>query len=261
MGGELEAQGVPPGVIDDLTSSSLGQLTLLDPPDEDRDRRLGFATVGVVLMFTQLIGYCYWVAMGVVEEKSSRVIEVVLSKVRPRDLLAGKVLGIGGLGLAQLVLFVAVGLGTFSLADRFPIPPGVWPVTAAIVVAFVLGYLLYASLFSIAGAMAARVEDLQTTSTPFSLLVTGNYLAAMARLGDPAGSLAYVLSFVPFSSPMVMPLRIAYGDAAVWEVALAAAALIAMAVVLIRIAERVYRGGVLRTQRATGFTELFHLAR
>jgi ABC-2 type transport system permease protein len=74
------------------------------------------------------------------------------------------------------------------------------------------------------------------------------------------GSFARVLSFVPFSSPMVMPLRIAYGDA-LWEVAVSVVALLAMAVVLVRIAERVYRGGVLRTQRTTGFTELFRLAR
>lgn len=254
--GELEARGVPDADIAELAGPVTVETELLDPPDPARDRRIGFATVGVVLLFTQLIGYCYWVAAGVVEEKSSRVIEVLLAKVRPRDLLIGKVAGIGGLGLAQLLVFVAVGLGAFSLADRFPIPAGVWPLVAVVIVGFVLGYLLFASLFSIAGAMAARSEDLQATSTPFTLLLTGCYVAAMITIAEPAGGAARALSLVPFSAPMAMPLRIADGSVAAWEIALSAVLVIAAAYALVLVAERVYRGGVMRTERPAGIREL-----
>jgi len=258
--GELQARGVPESDIAELVASTPVVTELLDPPDPARDRRIGFAAVGVVLLFTQLLGYCYWVASGVVEEKSSRVIEVLLAKVRPRDLLVGKVAGIGGLGLVQLLAFVVVGLGAFTLADRFPIPSGVWSLVAVVLVAFVLGYLLFASLFSIAGAMAARAEDLQATSTPFSLLLTGSYVAAMIAIGNPGGGAAKVLSFVPFSAPLAMPLRIADGSAAAWEIALSAAIVIVAAYALVRVAERVYRGGVMRTERPASMRELLRAA-
>lgn len=258
---ELRDRGVPAADIAELIAPAAVETELLDPPDAAHDRRLGFAAVGVILLFTQLIGYCYWVATGVVEEKSSRVIEVLLAKVRPRDLLAGKVIGIGALGFGQLLTFVAVGLGAFALTDRFPIPTGVWPLVAVILVAFVLGYLLYASMFSIAGAMAARAEDLQATSTPFSLVLTGSYVAAIFAMQDPGGSAARFLSLVPLSSPLTMPLRIADGSAAVWEIAVAVMLVLVTAFGLVLVAERVNRGGVLRTDRSAGVRELLRTTR
>lgn len=259
LSAELRERGVPEADVTDLARPATVQTELLDPPDADRDRRTGFAAIGVILMFIQLIGYCVWVATGVVEEKSSRVVEVLLAKVRPRHLLAAKVIGIGAIGIAQLLVFVAVGLGAFALADRFPIPPGVWPLAIAELVAFAFGYLLYACLFSIAGSLAARSEDLQATSAPFSLLLTGAYVAGIFATQDPGGSAAKILSLVPFTSPLVMPLRIADGSAAIWEIVAAAAAIVVMAALLLLLAERVNRGGVLRTERSTKFREAFAL--
>lgn len=247
---------MPSGEVLDLLAPSA--LELLDPPDVDRDRRVGFAGVGTILLFMQLIGFCYWVAAGVVEEKSSRIIEILLVKVRPRQLMAGKVLGIGLLGIGQLLCFLVAGLVAFTLADRFPVPSGVWPLAGVLLVAFGAGYLLYAALFTIAGALAARTDDLQATSMPFTLVITGAYLGAIATLTDPAGGLARVLSMVPFSAPLVMPVRIAHGSVAVWEVLGSLVLCVATAAGLIVVAERVFRGGIMRTQHRV---RLHHLLR
>lgn len=261
LAARLTAAGVAPEEVAELAAPVPTELDLLDAPDEAHDRRLGFAAVGVTLLFTQLLGYCYWVASGVVEEKSSRVIEVLLAKVRPRELLAAKVAGIGALGLGQLIAFVVVGLVSFTLADRFPIPPGVWPLAGVVLLAFVAGYVLYASLFSIAGAMAARAEELQATSTPFSMLLSGSFFAAIATMSNPGGGAAQVLSMIPFSAPLLMPIRIADGSVQPWEVALSGLLVVATAIILVVVAERLYRGGVLRTERQTSFRELLRLAR
>jgi ABC-2 type transport system permease protein len=244
---ELEARGLPADEVLELLGPA--PVELLDPPDEAHDRRVGFAAIGVILLFMQLIGFCVWVANGIVEEKASRIIEILLAKVRPRQLMAGKVAGIGVLGLTQLVAFLVVGLLAFTLADRFPIPSGVWPLVGVLAVAFAVGYLLYAGLFTIAGALAARSEDLQATSMPFTLVMTASYIGAMGALADPSGGLARALTLVPFSAPLVVPVRVAAGSIAAWEVA-ASIALCALATAaLVLIAERVFRGGVMRTQK------------
>ena len=107
--------------------------------------------------------------------------------------------------------------------------------------------------------MAARSEDPQATSAPFSLLLTGAYVAAIFTTQDPGGSAAKILSLVPFTSPLVMPLRIADWSAAIWEIGAAAAATVVMAALLLLLAERVNRGSVLRTERSTKFREAFAL--
>ncbi|MFV0307513.1 MAG: ABC transporter permease [Desertimonas sp.] len=252
--------GIEAGQVDELLSAPPSTVELLDPPDEERDRRVGFVGVGAILMFMQLIGYGVWVAMAIVEDKTSQVIEVLLAKVSPRCLLSGKVAGIGLLGVGQLVLMIAAGLGAFTLADRFPVPRGVWPMAVVLVVAFVLAFGLYASLFAISGAIAARVEDVQSASAPFTLIMTGAYVGAIAALQDPAGNLARWISWIPFSSPLVMPLRIADGSVAWWEVAGATIILLASILVCLAAADRAYRAGALRLRKSVSLRHAFRSA-
>lgn len=251
LGAELRQQGMTADEVAAATAFAPPAVELLEPPDEEQDRRVGFAAVGSILLFMQLIGFGYWVAMSIVDDKTSQVVEVLLAKVRPRSLLAGKVMGIGLIGALQLVAFVAVGLGAFTIADRFPVPPGVWPLAGVVVGAFLVAYALYAALFAIAGALAARVEDLQTTAGPCTFVMTGAYLGAIASLADPAGTWSRWLSYVPFSSPLVMPIRLAHGSAAAWELVVATIIALATAGVLVVLADRVYRHGALRLRRAT----------
>jgi ABC-2 type transport system permease protein len=247
----LVAAGVPAADAVAVASAPPGEVRLLDPPDEERDRHVGFVVVGVLLLYGQLVGYGYWVATGVVEEKTSRVVEVLLTRVRPRQLLAGKMAGLGALGLGQFVVFVAVGLAAFAASGRFSIPPGVWPSAAGLLVWFLVGFVVYAALFALAGALAGRVEDLQNSSGPVLLVVTASFMGTVAAAGDPGGTLARVLSFLPPSAPLAMPMRMAHGGVAVWEVAVAGALTVAAAYALVLLAERAYTGAALRSGART----------
>jgi ABC-2 type transport system permease protein len=251
LSAELQDRGLSAEEVDQLVGAEPPGVQLLDPPNVERDRRVGFAAVAGIVLYLQLLGFGYWVAMSIVEEKTSQVIEILLAKVRPRTLLAGKAAGIGVLGLGQLVLYIAVGLAAFTLADRYPIPPGVWPLVPVVVIAYVLGYLTYAAVMAIAGALSARVEDLQTRTMPFTLVLTASYIGTIIAADEPDGTLARWLSLLPVSSPLVMPMRIAHGSVAAWEVALSVAIALATALLLLRLADRVYRAGALRLRRTT----------
>jgi ABC-2 type transport system permease protein len=243
----LVEQGVPTPEATALATAPPAPVRLLDPPDDDRERHVGFVVVGVFLLYGQLVGYGYWVATGVVEEKTSRVVEVLLTKLRPRELLAGKIAGLGALGLGQFVVFVGAGLAAVAASGRFSIPPGVWPSAVGLVGWFLLGFVVYAAMFALAGALAGRVEDLQNGSGPVLLAVTASFMGTVVAAGSPGGTLARVLSFLPPSAPLTMPIRIADGGAAAWEVVVAATATLAAAWALVLLAERAYTGAALRS--------------
>jgi ABC-2 type transport system permease protein len=195
------------------------------------------------------------VLLGVLEEKSSRVVEVVLSRVRPIELLAGKVIGIGLLGLvAQLLVFAAVALVLVSMIDLADLPNlsevGV-TVIMGVVGWFVLGYASYAVLFAAAGSLVSRPEDVQGVVgwLPGIGLVPA-YLLAVIASQSPDEPLVKLGSFLPALAPLVMPARYAAGDVALWEVGVAILVTVASTYLVIRFAARVYRGGILRTRRA-----------
>ena len=125
-----------------------------------------FANAGIILMFIGIFTYGFWVLGGVVEEKQSRVVEVVLSTVRARDLLIGKVLGIGVLGLVQLLALVTVGLAVSQLTGRLALPATTASAIAMLVLWFVLGYVLYSTALGFLGALASRMEEASNASTP-----------------------------------------------------------------------------------------------
>ena len=230
----------------------------IDPPDRDTDDRVTLVTFGIMLLYGQLLGYGFWVANGIVEEKTSRVVELLLAKVRPAPLLAGKILGIGTLGLSQLLLLIATGLVAVSVVGEIDLPSGIFGVAAFVLGWFVLGYALYACLFAVAGALASRSEDLQNTAGPLSLVAAGSFIAGITTAGSPGGGVARVTSYIPPSAPLVMPIRIAAEEAAGWEIALAVAVILVAIVGAVLLAGRVYGGGALRF-RPTKFREAFCL--
>lgn len=214
--------------------------------DPEADTRQGIAFVGTFVLYGQLLGYGFWVALGVVEEKSTRVVEVLLATVRPRALLAGKILGIGLLGLAQLLVLAVVGLtvaqliGTVSLGAEAVLP------VALVFGWFVLGFAFYASLFAAAAARVSRQEDLQSVTTPATLLVMVSFFAAFAANGNPDSVAARVLAVLPPFSALVNPVRTAAGNVALWEVGLALVLMVLAVVVLVTAAARLYEGAILR---------------
>jgi ABC-2 type transport system permease protein len=244
---------VAAGLSDDQVDAALLQRPLpveaLEPVDARRSESATVAFVGVLLLYGQLFAYGYWVAAGVVEEKSSRVVEVLLATLRPSHLLRGKILGIGLLGLLQLLLIGLVGLFASNAVGSLEFPSGAIATMGVVLVWFVLGFFFYAGLFAVAGSIVSRQEDLQTTMTPLTILIIASFIIGLSATGDPDSTLAVVASLLPFSSPLVMPTRIVLGDAAPWEVVASLAISVVSTAALIPIATKVYSRALLRPGR------------
>jgi len=218
----------------------------LNPPSPHRDDRRTVASVGAFLLFGQIFGYGFWVSMGVVEEKSSRVVEVLLSKIRPAQLLAGKVIGIGILGLVQLVAIAAFGIAIALITDVIEIPPGTVGTIGLVFLYFIVGYAFYSCSFAVAGAIVSRQEELQSTTAPLSLMLYASFFLAFFALNNPDSPVAQVASYIPASAPLTMPQRVAYGSANGLEAAVSIAVSVAVTALLIPLAARLYSGAILR---------------
>jgi ABC-2 type transport system permease protein len=222
-------------------------VTALHPPDPDSDARRGAAFFGVLLLYFQLIGYGVWVALGVVEEKSSRVVELLLATLRPWQLLTGKVLGIGLLGLGQLVLTGLVGIVAALGTGAVTVPSGIAGVAGQVLVWFLLGFAFYACLYAALASLVSRQEEVQNVTAPLSVLLVGSFFLAIGAQGSPDSGLAKVTSIVPPFSTMVMPIRWASGSVPLWEVGVSMLLMVIAVVLLIRVAGRIYAGAVLRS--------------
>jgi ABC-2 type transport system permease protein len=241
----LAGAGVDPTQV--ASSSALGVSTL-EPADTGNGQRLAVAFVGTLLLFFSLSQYGSLVATGVVEEKQSRVVELLLATITPWQLLAGKVIGLGAVGLLQLVILSAIaGVGA-GAAGLLVLPGAALGMFAMVVLWYLLGFFLYASLYAAVGSTVSRQEELQSVVAPMIFLLLIPFILTLNLLpNDPRNGLATVLSFVPFFSQTVMPARYALGVAPLWEVLVAAALAAAAIVVVVRVAGRVYRNSVLRT--------------
>ena len=224
----------------------------LDPPPletlalDGDDGDEGVAFVAALLLYLQLIIYGLAVASGVVEEKSSRVVEVLLAAIPPRALLAGKIAGIGLLGLIQLAATAVVGLAAASASGAIELESGDLGTLAVVIVWFLLGYVLWSSLYAIAGAIVSRQEDLQSSTTVLTLLLVVSYLLAFPVIEDPDSALAVISSLVPFSSPIVMPVRVASGAASAAEIVASLGLLVVGIALLVPVGARIYENAVLR---------------
>jgi ABC-2 type transport system permease protein len=259
-----EAQGdrLAPIVNASLSSGPVLTLRELEPSDPGRDAAFIFANVGVILLFISIFTFGTWVLTGVVEEKQSRVVEVVLATVVPRDLLVGKVFGIGLLGLVQLVIMVAVGLGAGTAAGRFTLPATTVPTVLMLLLWFILGYALYSTALGVLGALASRMEEASNASSPVSILASGAYVfALLVALDDPGGTAARIASLIPPVAPMVVPLRAALGAIEPWEIVLSAVLTAATIWALLVFGGRVYSGAVLQTAGRIKLRDAWRAAR
>jgi ABC-2 type transport system permease protein len=195
-----------------------------------------------ILMFGQ------FVMLGVLEEKSNRVVEVVLSRVQPHQILTGKVLGIGLLGLAQLVILTGAVIVTLTMVDIADIDlAGIGAgLFARIVFWFLLGYAFFSVLYASMGALVSRQEDAMSAGMIPILLMLPGYFFSLIASSDPEVLAVRIFSLIPPTSPMVMPIRSSVTDVPAWEIALSIALILAAVYGMIRIGGRVYRGGVLQ---------------
>jgi ABC-2 type transport system permease protein len=237
------------------------KVTTVKPVDPERDRKGTFAFIAVLALYAQLLTFGYLLASGVVEEKASRVVEVLLATIRAGDLLAGKIIGLGILGFAQVVVLAGVGVGAAAASGALEVDGDIVVAAALAVGWFVLGYAFYAGLFACAGALVPRQEELQASMTPLTMVILISFFISFAVLDDPDGTLAKVTSFIPFSAPMTMPPRIALGEASTFEIVAAFAITAAAAIALIPLAGRIYRGAVLRTGSSVKVRDAWRAAR
>jgi ABC-2 type transport system permease protein len=234
----------------------------LEPSDaEATDAAILVALGGALLLLMSLAVYGQWVVSGVVEEKNSRVVELLLSTVQPRHLLAGKVIGIGLLGFAQLALVAGLAAALLA-AGVFDAPRALGGSLALVVPWFALGFALYAVAYAAAGALASRQQNADTAGQPVTYTLLAAYFAGyIAVSADADGLLAHLLSVFPLTAPLVLPARSALVGVPLWEHALAVVLVLASIYALVRFAGRVYAHGLLHAGPRLGARAAWRLTR
>jgi ABC-2 type transport system permease protein len=229
-----------------LTPQAL-PIDVLAPGARSVERNQGMLAVGLIALLTVLLFYGQAVAQGVTEEKSSRVLELLLTTLSPRTLLTGKVLGIGLLGLAQLLLAGGTALVAGRLAGGAGLPPAAPETIALVVLWFVLGYAFYSVAFAAAGALVSRQEDLQSATTPITVaLIVAFYLALIVANGNPNAPIAQIAAFLPPFAPMVVPTRVVLGDMNALGLIAAVVVDLTATAALIVLAGRIYERAILQ---------------
>lgn len=243
----LANQGVDAERFAQDVSASAVEVDVLDPSDPDKDQRAVLAYAAVLLLFFSVYLYGLYVAMGVVEEKSSKVVELLLSTIKPIHLLIGKVLGIGAVGLVQILLFAGAGLATGMATDLITVTGTAITLMGFVVLWYVLGFTFFAMLYAAFGSLVSRQEDVNSATMPLSILAFATFFSAQAALGDPSSSWINVLAWVPPFSATVMPLRVAADVATPLEMIGTVGVNVVVTVAAAVFAARVYENSVLNT--------------
>lgn len=246
---ELAMAGIDPTDVHEDVAGARVQVRSLEPADPQLAQRLGMAMGAGALLYFFLIMFGQAVAQGVVEEKSGRVVELLLATVRPTQLLAGKVLGIGLVGLVQFVVIGGIGLAAAIAAGVLSLPSAALAGTLLwSVLWFLHGFFLYATVLAAAASLVSRQEDLQSVVTPVMMVLVVPFVIGAALLpNEPDSTVGAALSLVPGFSPVLLPMRTALGVAEPWECALAVLLNAAALLVLLRLGGRIYSNAVLRT--------------
>jgi ABC-2 type transport system permease protein len=216
-------------------------------PYDPQQLVLGIITGVLIFMSLQINGQM--VAQGVVEEKSSRVVELLLSTIRPWQLMAGKVLGIGLVGLVQMVVIggggmaAAVGLDVLTISTDAAVGIVVW-----LIVWYLLGFFMYSLVFAGLAALVSRQEDIGGVIAPALMFVILGYVLGISVLpSDPDNSMVEGLSLVPVFAPTMMPIRLAMGGVPAWQAALSVGLVVAMIPLLVWLAGKIYANAVMRS--------------
>lgn len=219
------------------------------------------AVLGAALLLTTIVVYGQWVLTGVVEEKANRVVEVIVATVRPRHLLAGKVIGIGLLGLIQVALIGGLAAALVA-AGAFDAPSSLGGSVALVVPWFALGFALYAVAYAAAGAIASRSQDANSAGLPVTYTLIALFWLGYVVLSIDANSVpAHLLTVFPLTAPLVLPARSALVGVPLWEHALALAVVVATIYSLVRLGGRIYGAGLLRSGPRLDLRATMRLAR
>jgi len=224
--------------------------------EESSALAFGITYVLVMILYMALILYGSFVTTSIIEDKTSRVVEVVISSVKPYQFMAGKILGIGAAGLTQFAIWVIVAALASSYGlllaqqfapgiDNFLIPSIPAWVYVSFLVFFLLGYFLYATLYAAVGSMVNSTNEAQSLQWPVISLLILSILLMMGIIRNPDSTLAVVLSLIPFFTPIIMFLRISLGAAPLWQVLLSIIITLGTTAGLVWLAGRIFRVGIL----------------
>src|SRR5579884_2203333 len=231
--------------------------------------------VGIVLIFTAIYLYGYGVAAGVAEEKSSRIMEILVNAATPFQLMVGKIVGIGAAGLSQMTAFVVVGIGALLLQTplralllgnsaggmNLDITGASVGMLLLLLVYFLLGFLLYATLFAAVGALVKRQEELQNMIQPVMWLFLIGYLISFVGISNPDATWFKVISYIPFWTPTTMLMRVALGTVTWWEIAITIVLMLGAIYLCAVMSARIYRFGVLMYGQKPSLRQLVGIAR
>jgi ABC-2 type transport system permease protein len=232
----------------ETTAQAQVKVTELEPRPEGYAQRLGIGLVIAFLLYMSLIVYGQMVAQGVVEEKSSRVVEILLATLRPWQLLVGKVLGLGVVGLIQFAAITVVGLAAGLATGAIAVSGAAIGAVFAGLLWYLLGYFFYATIFAAAGSLVSRQEDAQSVLAPANLVIVVGFVFGFNLLiNDPSGSLATVMALLPPFAPILMPGLTALGLAPLWMQVGSIVFTLAGVALVSWLGGRIYANAVLRT--------------
>lgn len=222
--------------------------------EEELSEARGLIYVMLFVLYMAVIIYGQMIAMDVATEKSSRVMEILISSASPVTHMFAKIIGIALVGLTQLLLFFIIGYSLISskmkefsggFFEVFGFSATSVSIYIYAIVFFILGYFLYATIAAMLGSLVSKVEDVQQLLFPMIMLIMIAFLIAIFGLGMPEAKFITITSFIPFFSPMIMFLRVGMLDVPTWEVVVSIVLLVLTIGVLGWLGARIYRGGVL----------------
>lgn len=233
--------------------------------EEELSQARGLVYVLLFLIYFAVIMYANMIAMEVATEKSSRVMEILISSVSPIKQMFAKIIAIGLLSLTQMLFFLMIGYifvkrnlnsfeGDFFNFFGFESIPVSTIVYA--VIFFILGYFLYATLAAFLGSLVSRLEDVNQMITPMTILVVIGFMIAIFGLGQPETPFITIASYIPFFTPMLMFMRVGMLTLPIWEPVLGIVILLVSIVIIAVFGARVYRGGVLMYGKSSSFKDI-----
>ncbi len=228
---------------EELEQGSTVRTELLTGDAERARLAQGVSFAFAVLFYMAMLTFGITLANSVVEEKQSRIVEIISTSIPVRQLLVGKIAGNSAIAIGQMVLYAGVGLVGLALTPYSAYVTAISGPVVWFLVFFVAGFVALAALWAVAGALASRTEEVQSTATPLTMLVLAVFLGSLFV----EGPVKVVLSYLPPFSAVLMPTRMLEGSAAWWEALLALGLLMAAAAGVVVVAERLYRRALLQT--------------
>lgn len=246
---QVSALGGDPARVSAAISAATVTVTPLVPPKSGNGEQLAIGIVTSVLIYVSLLLNGQAVAQGVVEEKTSRVVEILLATVRPWQLMIGKVVGLGVVGLLQVAVIALAGLAAGLATGSLHLHAGAaFGTIAWLIVWFLLGYAAYSLAFAAVASLVSRQEDVAAAVTPVLMLLIIGYVIGVSTLpSHPDSGFVATLSLIPVFAPTLMPVRLALGVVPAWQAVVSLAGIIAAIPLLLWLAARIYRNAVLRS--------------